>query len=549
MDGTNRGEAERWLYTANKLLSARDLHGARSFAIRARESDPRFEATELLLAVIDTLLAGEVQIKEHLDYYAILQILRYTQNIEYIAVQYRRLAVLLDPHRNPFAFAAHAFSLVHDAWSIFSNPHKKALYDEQLHFLTQPPAPQPPPPSQHIQPPQPPPQHIQPPPPPQPKPQPQPIQPPPPAQVNQNHGLQLRNNLRSSNEANVVAEGHNNGPRQSRRNVDERTRTSQSNVDKPTEPKPAETEAGSFWTACPYCYAMFEYPNVYQECTLRCQNCRKGFHAVVVRSPPELSEDGSLFCSFGYIPLGFSGNFRDISGSSSEWNPISTLFPCSMKGSSSKRGLQRGPFVYHDHDTSAAFAVLSDVSEDDTDDDDDDWWRGDDSEGSENVVMTGDDSEGTENVVMTRSRSKKRTIGGGGGDDGDGAGRGPVDTGRPKRGVQNGNAGDGGGGDDVDGGEAADPASAPAVEASKKAALGGSRRRGAANLGKLDLNVEFSNEVEEAAAATGAKERNVNGTGNPEDNIEGIGFFEGLDEFLSSLPILNVVGDEKVKGH
>ncbi|MCI71361.1 chaperone dnaJ-domain protein, partial [Trifolium medium] len=57
MDGTNRGEAERWLYTANKLLSARDLHGARSFAIRARESDPRFEATELLLAVIDTLLA------------------------------------------------------------------------------------------------------------------------------------------------------------------------------------------------------------------------------------------------------------------------------------------------------------------------------------------------------------------------------------------------------------------------------------------------------------------------------------------------------------
>lgn len=141
MDGTNKGEAERWLYTANKLLSARDLHSARSFAIRARESDLRFEATELFLAGVDTLLAGEVQIKEHLDYYAILQTLRYTQNFEYIAVQYRRLAVLLDPHQNPFALLLMPFSLVHDVWSVFSNPHKKALYDEQLHFLTQPPQP------------------------------------------------------------------------------------------------------------------------------------------------------------------------------------------------------------------------------------------------------------------------------------------------------------------------------------------------------------------------------------------------------------------------
>ncbi|KAI5411558.1 hypothetical protein KIW84_056569 [Lathyrus oleraceus] len=146
----------------------------------------------------------------------------------------------------------------------------------------------------------------------------------------------------------------------SRHYVDERIGPSQSNVDEQTEPKPADTEPGSFWTACPYCYAMFEYPNFYQECTLQCQNCRNGFHAVVVRSPPELSENGSLFYSFRYIPLGFSGNFKDISGSSSEWNLISTLFPFSMKGGSSKKGFQREPFVYYDHDTCVAFAVLSD---------------------------------------------------------------------------------------------------------------------------------------------------------------------------------------------
>jgi hypothetical protein len=54
----------------------------------------------------------------------------------------------------------------------------------------------------------------------------------------------------------------------------------------------------------------------------------------------------------------------------------------------------------------------------------------------------------------------------------------------------------------------------------------------------------FSNEVDEAAP--GPSQRN--GPGNEEeDNIEGIGFFEGLDEFLSTLPLLSVVGDDMVK--
>jgi hypothetical protein len=70
------------------------------------------------------------------------------------------------------------------------------------------------------------------------------------------------------------------------------------------------------------------------------------------------------------------------------------------------------------------------------------------------------------------------------------------------------------------------------------------KKKTAKDLGKLDLNVMFSNEVDEAAP--GPSQRN--GPGNEEeDNIEGIGFFEGLDEFLSTLPILSVVGDDKVK--
>ncbi|RYR18743.1 hypothetical protein Ahy_B03g063346 isoform C [Arachis hypogaea] len=350
--GGNRAEAERWLYTANKLLSARDLHGAQSFAIRARESDPTFDASELLLTVIDTLLAGETRINDqHRDWYGILQILRYSTNIDHIAAQYHRLALLLDPHRNPFAFAAHAFSLIHDAWSVLSNPAKKAMYDADLRLLTSTP-------------------------------------PPAPAATQHHHH-----------------QHHQHNPL--------------------TQAQPQSTDAAatesSFWTSCPYCYVLYEYPRVYEECTLRCQSCRRGFQAVVIRSPPLNGKDSS-FCSWGFFPLGFSQDSKDINGFSSNWNPFSPLFPCPLKGSNRRKA----SWTYYDDEAAAAFV----------------------------------------------------------------------------------------------------------------------ERRGGGN---LDLNVEFSNDPEEPSRRVGVREGNA--AGNAEDNMEGIGFFEGLDEFLSSLPILNVVADDKAKGN
>ncbi|XP_061358355.1 uncharacterized protein LOC133302567 [Gastrolobium bilobum] len=434
--GGNRAEAERWLYTANKLLSARDLHGARSFAIRARESDPTFDSSELLLTVIDTLLAGESLINDqHRDWYGILQVLRYSSNMDHIAAQYRRLALLLDPHRNPFAFSGNAFSLVHDAWSVLSIPAKKAMYDSELRLLTTP-LPQ--------------------------QPQPQP-----------------KRNPRSRDGA----------TESNRQNHESAESTRQ------TRTAGAETEGDtSFWTSCPYCYVLYEYPKGYEECTLRCQGCRRGFHAVVIRSPPLNGRDVS-FCSWGFLPLGFSGDSKDINGFSSNWNPFSPLFPCPLKGSSNRKPQKN--WAYYDDAATAAFIEISDPSEDDSDDGD---WRG------------------VGKKKRRRSRIERRK----------GYGYGSVHGGAA-------------GHDNVGTGGSAVPSGGKA-ESSKKAALASSRRRGAGN---LDLNVEFSNEVEEPSR--GARDREGNTTGNAEDNIEGIGFFEGLDEFLNSLPILNVVADDKIK--
>ncbi|KAM1668343.1 hypothetical protein TB2_047203 [Malus domestica] len=93
-----------------KSQSINRVQETKTFVIRARETDPRLEATEQIIAVADTLLAAESQINnqnQQPDWYSILQLAKYTQNLEIVATQYRRLALLL-------------------------NPTKKAMYDHEL---------------------------------------------------------------------------------------------------------------------------------------------------------------------------------------------------------------------------------------------------------------------------------------------------------------------------------------------------------------------------------------------------------------------------------
>ncbi|XP_054776229.1 uncharacterized protein LOC129284778 isoform X1 [Prosopis cineraria] len=503
-NSSSRAEAERWLYTANKLLSASDLHGARSFAVRARESDPTFDASELLLAVIDTLLAGENRINGLHDWYSILQILPYTHNIEYIASQYRRLALLLDPHRNPFAFSSHAFTLVHDAWSVLSSPAKKAMYDNELRMVTGPPPTAPPPqpaPVATVQAPNPVPTSN-----PIPTPNPPLVQRPP-----QQQRSPARRGPRSK-DGKAAA-----GERRPSPNIATTEPTPQART---SDPVVSET-GSSFWTACPYCYVMYEYPELYEDCTLRCQSCRRGFHAVRVRTPPVAGKD-SYYCCWGFFPLGFSGDFRHISGTNSKWNPFSAMFACPLRGGggggggASNKGSRRGPWVFHDDEAAAAFIELSDPSDDDSDDAD---W-GARSERAKKRAKNKGKTSGNASGEVRRAFSERTRRG--------------SQSGSGHANLENGVVGDGGSG----------VPNTVRAELSKKAA-NSSRRRGAGNLGKLDLNVEFSNEVEEPAPAV----RDGNVAGNAEENIEGNAFFEGLDEFLNSLPILNVVADDKKSSH
>ncbi|EOA22939.1 hypothetical protein CARUB_v10003675mg [Capsella rubella] len=89
--------------------------------------------------------------------------------------------------------------------------------------------------------------------------------------------------------------------------------------------------ATSFWTVCPYCFSLFEYPKVYEECTLRCQQCKRAFAAVETQTPPvESHGEGVYFCSLAVFPLRIPDHAKTLT-----WSPVSPLFFCPAQGGSS----------------------------------------------------------------------------------------------------------------------------------------------------------------------------------------------------------------------
>lgn len=72
--------------------------------------------------------------------------------------------------------------------------------------------------------------------------------------------------------------------------------------------KTTNEKMATFWTACPYCYSLHEYPRVYQEYCIRCQNCQRAFHAASIpQLPPLVPGKDEYYCCWGFFPMGFVG--------------------------------------------------------------------------------------------------------------------------------------------------------------------------------------------------------------------------------------------------
>ncbi|KAL2242192.1 uncharacterized protein LOC105159039 [Sesamum indicum] len=279
---TSRAEAERLLGIAEKLLRNKDFSGCRDFAILAQETEPLLEGCDQILAVAEVLLAADNKrlANNQPDWYSVLQVPQRTDEAELIKKQYRRLALLLHPDKNKFPFSDSAFRLVADSWAVLSDPAKKTAYDNEvvarftkvdLVAMKK---------QQQQQ------QSNQ-----QKKQQ-------RPAEENSHDKLPVRRSSRSGGGDGGAAAG---GVK-----VDKKTSGGSSGW------------SGSFWTACPYCYNLYEYSRAYEGCCLRCENenCKRAFTGTEILSmPPIVPGREAYYCCWGFFPMGFvAGNVEGGNG-------------------------------------------------------------------------------------------------------------------------------------------------------------------------------------------------------------------------------------------
>lgn len=271
----NRAEAERLLGVAEKLLNQRDFMGSKEFAILAQESEPLLDGTDQILAVTDVLLAAERRVtKNQFDWYSILQIDQRSDDQDLIKKQYRKLALLLHPDKNKFPHADQAFRLVADAWAVLSDPRRKLPYDNEQNIYTRVDLTA--------------------------------------ADPAQQGKLPVRRNDRP---------GSVNSSRDFARNVN--------SISNSTNTSTARgSKSSSFWTACPYCYILYEYPRAYENCCLRCQSCRRGFQAIpITHLPPLIPGKDSYYCCWGVFPLGYSGGALENGPGPKSASPLPNWMP------------------------------------------------------------------------------------------------------------------------------------------------------------------------------------------------------------------------------
>ncbi|KAG8369177.1 hypothetical protein BUALT_Bualt15G0124100 [Buddleja alternifolia] len=283
---TSRAEAERLLGIAEKLLRNKDFSGCRDFAILAQETEPLLEGSDQILAVAEVLLVSEnkrLNNSQH-DWYAVLQIPQRTDEAELIKKQYHRLALLLHPDKNKFPFSDSAFRLVADAWAVLSDPAKKPLYDNEfaarftkVDLVSSR--------KQHQF------QKKQ----------------PPPREENSNQKLPVRRSARGGGDSGGGGMKVN-------------SKKSSGGGGNPGW-------SVNFWTACPYCYNLYEYPRVYDGCCVRCdnENCKRAFTCSEILSmPPMVPGREAYYCCWGFFPMGFTpgdGNVPQGGNAFPKWMP------------------------------------------------------------------------------------------------------------------------------------------------------------------------------------------------------------------------------------
>lgn len=228
----NKDEATRAKEIAETKFIARDMAGAKKFALKAHSLYPGLEGMTQMLATLDVYVSAENKVNGEPDWYGVLGV-DPAADEETVRRQYRKLALMLHPDKNKSIGAEGAFKLISQAWSLLSDKVKRVGYDQKRFVRTFPKVPKSTGASS--------------------------------ATPRTNSFYNFDKTANATATTNMTAKSH---------RTTERARHSSQ-----------KTKPNTFWTVCHRCKMQYEYLRVYLNHNLLCPNCQKPFFAIEIAPP------------------------------------------------------------------------------------------------------------------------------------------------------------------------------------------------------------------------------------------------------------------------
>ncbi|KAL4192349.1 hypothetical protein AMTRI_Chr06g171480 [Amborella trichopoda] len=259
----NRDEATRAKEIAERKFTARDMEGAKKFALKAHQLYPNLDGITQMLSTFDVYLAAEKKVNGEMDWYSILCVSSSADD-ESVKKQYRKLALILHPDKNKSIGADGAFKLLSEAWSVLSDKGRRAQYDMKRNSSVKVVLPQKT--AQNS------------------KPSPQPEVP---------NGFY---NFTTNASSNVRPQTSNVRAKKSAARSVNQPPPKQP----PPNPPPRQAKPGTFWTSCNRCKMQYEYLRCYVNHNLLCPNCHEPFLAVEIGTVPSNGSNSNMSWSFSH---------------------------------------------------------------------------------------------------------------------------------------------------------------------------------------------------------------------------------------------------------
>ncbi|KAH9618259.1 hypothetical protein KSS87_015547 [Heliosperma pusillum] len=135
----NKDDAIKAMEIAERKFNAKDIAGAKKFALKAQNLYPGLDGIAQMLVTFDVYASSENQVVGEADWYGVLGVSPQADD-DAIRKQYRKLALILHPDKNKAIGAEGAFKLVSQAWSILSDKNRRAAYDAKINVRARNPS-------------------------------------------------------------------------------------------------------------------------------------------------------------------------------------------------------------------------------------------------------------------------------------------------------------------------------------------------------------------------------------------------------------------------